>query len=270
MLRRIREWVAPLWEPDWGDMLRAQVAEEGLDIDAEEAACRACEDDPPEREVVDVQAAAAKVTYRHNGRNKRTRYRRVNLAGRRVIAVVHQTGVVRGPQTFRARAHHITAHRAIGPEGSHYLIHPLNVRLVAANALDRAPWHAVSIEISGNFEGIEGDGWWSPETMGASELTGRQAKSLRAELWHLTREVADFGGVLEGVAPHRISGRGSNGVPNRPLCCGYAAWRVAEAWAIERGVAVPAEGFAIGGDPVPEEWRSAAWRARSGAVRVFR
>lgn len=208
---------------------------------------------------VDLEEKAEAVTYR-NGKYKRTRYPRVDLSQRKVVIAYHQAGVERSEARWMKSAHRVTCHRSVGPTGNRYRVHPLDVRLVATNRLDRAPWHAICIEVLGNFERIEGTGsWYKPDRFGRGVLGAAQATALRQESDSIIREVRELGGEVIGVVPHIVAGRNSKGEPNRQACCGSAINKVSEAVARKNGLRIPGPGFKVGGLPVPKEWRSKHW-----------
>lgn len=215
----------------------------------------------PRFEVVDVEAKAANVTYGPGGQVKRTRFRRVRLARRRVLISLHQTGVERTSERWRRSAHRVTCHRFVGPLGTRYRVHPLGVRLVATNRLDRSPYHCIAIELGGNFERIDGTGsWYRPERFGFGRATDAQLDAAFEEVRQVCAEVSDAGGVVEGVVPHIIAGRDRRGRPNRQACPGSRQWsEVGERAGAELGLAVPGEDFAVGGLAVPEAWHGPFW-----------
>lgn len=205
--------------------------------------------------IVDLEDEAKSVRYRHNNKVKRTRYRRVDLRQRRVVIVLHQMGVERSAGSQRWRR--VTAHRVIGPDGTRMRIHPLNVRLVAGNRLDRAPYHAIHIEIAGNFEGVDGSGdWWAPDIYGRGRASEAQILATRQEIRGLCAEVAvEYGARVWAMMPHRVSGRDEDGDPNRPLCPGSRVWSQCGEWAgAVLELPIPSSGFSIGGTPVPTTW----------------
>lgn len=215
---------------------------------------------------LDLEAAAAKATYK-SGKRKRDRYPRVDLRRRRIVIVLHQTGVERASSS--SRWHLVTAHRTIKPNGTICRLHPIVTRLVAANRVDRPPYHALSIEVGGNFEGIDGSGRWSsPETMGRGRSSDWQIRATRQCVLDLIDEVHVAGGTVEAIIPHRITGRNEHGVPNRQICCGSRVWSEGGEWCADRyGLAVPAPGFALGGLAIPEQWHG---RFRNRARETWR
>lgn len=217
--------------------------------------------------IVDLEGKAAAAKYK-SGIVKRTRYPRVTLAKRRVVIVLHQTGVER-PSSSQ-RWHLVTAHRVIAPNGDRMRLHPIDVRLVAANRLDRAPWHAVSIEVGGNFEGVDGGDpdWYQPNVLGRGRATDAQLESAFAEVEMICEEVAHAGGRVEAIAPHRIAGRDEHGRPNRQICPGSRVWSgVGERAGADLGLAIPAPGLALGGLPIPDEWHGPHF---PGCTRLLR
>lgn len=230
-----------------------------------------CFDDDPEcddrahgwaPEIIDLRAEAATAKYRGSGRTKLGRFP-PRKPGQVTALAVHQTGVER-PITSK-RYHLISAHYVIRADGALLILFDRDVRLYSSNALDRAPVHAVNVEIAGNFEGVDGSGrWYKPEKFGRGRATPEQLRTLRWLIDDLIQCERNFARVL----PHRISGRTKRRgkwVPNRPICPGSRVWKCAESHALSRGLSVPEDGETFGGLPVPPEWRSAAWREREGA-----
>jgi hypothetical protein len=209
--------------------------------------------------VRDLEAQAALATY-DSGARKLTRYPRANLSKRRVVIVLHQTGVERAESS--KRWHLVTGHRVISPTGTRMRLFPLTTRLVAANRFDRAPWHGISIEVAGNFEEFDGDGkWWRPGIYGKGRASDAQLEACCQEVRVICDEVSDLGGRVEGLAPHRVSGIGRDGRPNKPFCPGSRVWsEVGERMACELGLAVPGAGWTLGGLAVPIDWRSPRWK----------
>ncbi len=248
------------WQPDaahdWctedGDDLRDGVcARERLAADR----------DLPTFEVVDLEAKAASARYGPDGPVKRTRHAPVDLSGRRVVVGLHQAGVERTEARWRQSAHRVTCHRAVGPTGVRYRVHPLATRLTATNRFDRRPWHCIAIEMLGNFERIDGTGsWYKPDRFGYGRASEAQLEAAFFEVKALCDEVAELGGVVEGIVPHIIAGRDRRGRPNRQACPGSRQWaEVGERAGAELGLAVPADGFALGGEPVPSAWHGRYW-----------
>lgn len=218
---------------------------------------------PPTLPVVDLERECATVRYERGslkGKIKRTLYPRVPLRKRRCVVMVHQAGVERPELGKDGNTHprrkHLTCHRGIGPRGYRYRMHPLDVRLVAGNRIDRSPWHAFHIELVGNFEGQDGRGDWAfGLTNGRGRASDAQLHALAAEIASLQSEALDLGAVVEAVVPHIVTGRDKHGKPNRLIDPGSRTWAAAEDAARLLGLAVPAPGFALGGKPVPDSWR---------------
>lgn len=236
------------WDPD--PPTPNEIYEAGCD-----AACGLWDELTP---VVDVTERAATARYR-NGKIKRTRFRRVNLRKRKVLIGLHQAGAKRGEKTTAKKAHKYTCHWLIGPTGVRYRVHPLDVRLVAANRMDRSPYHTINIEVGGNFAGTAGNDntFWRPDIMGRSYLLPPQLQGIRDCLMDICDEVeTEYSAVgVVGVFPHRVAGRDGDGRPNRPLCCGSEIWSEAGEWiAWRRRLQVPAPGADFGGTAIPEKW----------------
>lgn len=211
--------------------------------------------------VVDLEERASKVVYPRNKKCKRTRYRPVDLSGRRVVIAVHQTGVERTEARWRQSAHRVTCHRFVGPTGSIYRVHPLRTRLVATNRFDRAPWHCIAVEVGGNFERVDGTGtWYKPDRFGRGRAGDVQLDATRVALQDIQAEVRELGGEVEACIAHIIAGRDERGTPNRQACCGSRVYSQVVEWAgAELGLKVPAEGFALGGVPIPPVWHGPYW-----------
>lgn len=209
---------------------------------------------------IDVERQAAAVKY-DSGIVKRTRYPVVDLRRRTVLIALHQAGVERSEGRWLDSVHRVTCHRAIGPSGNRYRVHPIDRRLVCTNRFDRDPWHAIGIEVLGNFEGVDGSGkWYKPEIFGRGRAGEAQIAALREEIAAICSEVDDAGAVVAGIVPHRIAGVDSKGKPNRPICCGSRVWSQAGEWAgAKLGLRVPADGFAVGGLPIAPEWHGEFW-----------
>lgn len=216
--------------------------------------------------IVDLEQVCATVRYERGslaGKVKRTLYPRVKLAARRVVVMVHQAGVERPELAKDGKSPHprrkqMTGHRAIGPRGYRYRLHPLDVRLIAGNRMDRDPWHALHIELVGNFEGVDGSGRWSHGlTNGRGRASDAQLLALQAEIAALVDEVPRVaaGARVVAVIPHRITGRDAKGRPNREIDPGSRTWVAAEEAAHALELLTPAPGWALGGLPVPDEWR---------------
>lgn len=249
---------------DWGSTVEAAEPGEVERVAEERVLADSVVDTAKVYPQIDLEKRAATCKYPHNGKVKRTRYRRVNLAKRIVVIMVHQMGVERGESS--RRWHRTTCHRCIGPSGNRYRVHPLDVRLVAANAMDRKPFHTITIEIAGNFEEVDGEGtWWKPEKMGRGRASNAQIEATLQEIDTIIAEVSELGGEVVIIMPHRVSGRNKRGKPNRPLCCGSRVWSlVGERAARNHDLAVPAKGWSIGGTPIPESWHGPHWRGGEG------
>jgi len=252
--------------PDFGAQTRPTVEEvEACDEDR----CKAddLEDPakpgapPPAYPRINLEAKAATVKD-DSGKVKRTRYPAVDLSRRIVLIGLHQAGVERGEGRWLQTAHRVTCHRAIGPSGNRYRVHPLDRRLTCTNRLDRDPYHCVGIEVLANLEGVEGDGnWYKPASFGYGRFGAAQQAALRQEIAAICEEVAgEHGGVVVGIAPHRVVGVGKNGKPNRQICCGSAIWSRGGEWAgAELGLRVPGPEWSKGGLPIPREWHGEYW-----------
>ena len=209
-----------------------------------------------ERVCVEDRAASS----RYGGptrRTKRTKYPPVDLKSRDVVIVLHQTGFERTARRWKETAHRVTCHRLVDPTGRAFMVHPITTRLVAANRLDRAPWHAISVEVAGNFEREDGSGkYWKPEKFGRGRASDAQIHGARLEVARIIREVQEAGASVAMIAPHRISGQNAAGKPNRQACPGSRVWLEVGEWCADLfGLATPPEGWECGGAPIPESWR---------------
>jgi hypothetical protein len=207
----------------------------------------------------DRKNAAGQVIRR--GAVKRTKYPPVDLRKRRVLIGLHQTGVNR--TEGRVAAPKITAHRVIGPSGVRYRVHPLTTQLDAIDRLNRAPWQTINIEVSGNFERIDGKGnWYKPELLGRGRASAEQIESARQDVAAIIAEVTELGGRVEAIVPHCVSGADDRGIPNRHACPGSWVWSQVGEWAAMRyGLAVPGPGVTFGGVPIDDRWHGEFWDA---------
>ena len=238
------------------------------DAICDEAGCREDRErvvlvDPAEApELVDVSAKAAKATYSSGslkGKLKRTLYPRNVLRRRQVVIGLHQMGVelrTTWPSWWK-----VTAHYVVRPDGSIAKVHPVDVRLVSTNRVDRSPYACIAIEFAGNFEGLEGSGNWAwPDRNGRGRLGLQQERSGRWLVRRICVEVDNVGGEVVGIVPHCTTGRDEHGRPNRQICPGSAIWsRVGERSAAELGLAVPGPTWKAGGIVIPESWHGAHW-----------
>lgn len=219
---------------------------------------------------LDETARAARAVYRGGalkGRRKRDAFPRVDLRRRRIVVMYHQTGF-EVPSTSSVWTK-VTAHGTVRPDAALLHLHPADVRLVAGNRVDRAPFHGVHCEIGGNFEANDGEGdWWSPETQGRGRASDLQIAAAR--WWGLSRVelLRSLGCDVVAILPHRVTGRDRHGRPNRGACCGSRLHaEVVEYVAAETGVPIAAPGFALGGKPVPEGWHGDHYRRCKATFR---
>lgn len=213
--------------------------------------------------IVDMQDKAAKAFYRKGplaGRPKRIAMGTADLARRRVVITLHQTGEETDEQW--PSYHRITSHFVISPMARVLRLHPLQTVLMQTNRFNRAPWHQIGIEVSGCFEALDGSGRWPPSALrGHGRASDRQIEAtvqLVTRLVHV--EVPELGGVVEAIVPHIVAGRDETGKPNRQACPSSRVWSEAgERAAAELGIAVPGPAFSLGGVPIPEEWHGPYW-----------
>ena len=201
--------------------------------------------------VINMYDAAKSIRYK-SGRKRliRTRFPPRDLSKFRVLIMLHQTGSEKSLRAWGMRAKHVVGHTVILPDAHRARLHPANIRLVAGNRLDRAPFHTIHIEVAGNFEGDEGAGnWWKPEKFGYGEPTEMQVFAAREEVRYYTEEIVPaLGGKVIGCVSHRISGVNRKGKPNRNLCCGWRLHGGVVEWSgAELGLAVPASDCTFGG-----------------------
>ena len=217
--------------------------------------------EPPK--ILDMREKAATAKYK-NGKLKLTRYRR-RKPGTCKLVTAHQTGVERRDDS--TRFYRVSAHYVITRSGWLIINFDHDVRLASSNALDRSPYQAVNIEVSGNFEGLDGSGrWWRPDLVGKGRATPAQLKTLCWLLDKIAREEP-----IEMVAPHRVSGRKwdkkrRKWIPNRQICPGSRVWQCAEGWAMRNGILVPDGDDTMGGLPIEEAWRTQAWLDQYGGT----
>jgi len=207
---------------------------------------------------VDLMAEASRAEY-ENGHNKRRRYPPVDLRKRRVVAVLHQTGFTWRPSNTRHAL--ITAHDVIRADAATVHLHPWTTRLVAANRFDRAPWHAINLEVVTNAEGVDGRGnWYRPDLFGKGRATDAQIEAAWRWVCSVQEGLDALGVELYGIAPHIVSGRDKHGRPNRTIDPGSRIWSlVGERAGAELGLRVPGPGWTLGGAPVPDSWHGPYW-----------
>ena len=236
------------------------------DEDAAEVAAQPLNVPPPpghEPRVVSLEERSSQAVYTRGrgleGKRKRTLYRPVDLTTREVVIVLHQIGA--NMSDAHRLLPRVTAHYVVGMTGTIFALHPVTTRLVAANRLDRSPYHAISIEFAGNFEGIDGTGnWYAPSRNGRGRASDEQLASGRWLVRRICRDVAGMGSSVAAIVPHRISGADSRGRPNRPLCPGSRVWQeVAERVCRADGVPVPAPGARLAGTAIPDSWHGPHW-----------
>lgn len=265
----LTRWLSD-YSDEWGELLEGLEPGEADETRLERETADELEDPatpsiaPVEYPVEDLYDEAAGVKY-PSGKVKRTRFRPVNLAKRRVIVVLHQMGVERKDSSRRWK--YTTASRVITPLGRRLRLHPVRTRLVEANAFDRRPFHGIGFEIAGNFEETDGDRqWYKPDKFGRGRMGEAQIIACRQEIAAVVDEVNAIPGVVvEGIAPHRVSGRNKRGRPNRPLCPGSRAWSMCGEWAArELGLAIPGPDFKLGGLTIPDRWHGPYWQGGEG------
>lgn len=226
----------------------------------------------PDFPIIDhEEEAARRAKYPKSGESKRFKFPPVkDLSQRDVVIVLHAMGVTRKSSSTRWPL--VTGHRVIGPAGERMRIHPPNRRLVAANRLDRRRFHAVSIEMSGNFEGIDGNGnWYKPHKFGAARASVSQILACRQEVIALRDELREDYGVerIYMLAPHRVSGRNKRGVPNRTLDPGSRVWSLVGEWcARHAGFPIPGPGARWAGAPIEDDWHGPYWEGGEGLQLV--
>lgn len=266
-LSELWPWSIDDWSPDWderedpppdsyaGQILANDAADAKRDREGSAIARIKPGETPTPFPVVSVEKRAKAAKY-PNGKIKRTRYRRVNLAKRKVVIGLHQAGVERGEARWGKSVHRVTCHRAIGPTGTRYRVHPLDTRIVCTNRFDRKPWHCIGIEQLGNMEGNEGQGnWYKPDTFGYGTFSLAEEESLLQECAAICTEVEAMGAKVYGIVWHRISGKNKKKKPNRPLCPGSAiVQRVGMRVAIELGLKIPGPDQSFGGTVTPTWW----------------
>ena len=78
-------------------------------------------------------------------------------------------------------------------------------------------------------------------------------------------EGGNAGGEVVAIMPHRVTGRGRNGRPNRPLCPGHEIWSQVGEWAARHlDLAMPGSEFAMGGLTIPDSWHGEHYRGGEG------
>jgi len=183
------------------------------------------------RRVVDLRSVSP------TSKRKKTR----DLADVNAI-VLHQTGGLLSADHQGWKK--VTAHLGGAPDGTVFLIHPLEAYLFASDDLNR---DSIAIEVSGNFEGEPGV-YWKPGG-GPHDLPAAQAEGVKWAMAYIDRELRKRAGHgVQRVWSHRQGEKG------KALDPGWQVWsRVAMPMMKELGV-VYDPNFARGGYPHPPSW----------------
>lgn len=182
---------------------------------------------PPVMEVIDVTAKAAGAKYR-SGNLKRLRKRK-NPARDLKGITLHQTAT-RGVGTKAWPK--MTAHYGVQKDGRIYRIHPPEVYLYAANALNG---RTVSIEVAGLF--------------GKQDLPKLQAIGLQQAIKLAKTDAAKIGATLKFIYGHRQATKGKPFGPQRSI------WQNGGVWANDHGVLETEPDRTFGtGRKIPQSW----------------
>jgi N-acetyl-anhydromuramyl-L-alanine amidase AmpD len=184
------------------------------------------------------------VTRDHEGKQRRGARPWGQITG----IVLHQTAVLLGPNP--TRWHDIAAHVGIPQDGAVILINPLDQLIWHANALNKS---TVGIEISGNFEGVDGDAstYWKPGG-GPHRATDEQIAAARSVVGWICREIAAQGGSVRYLFAHRQASSDRRADPGSRVWQEVALW-CQQQYALSDG----GPGHAVGsGYPIPREWDS--------------
>ena len=81
----------------------------------------------------------------------------------------------------------------------------------------------------------------------------------------LIRDVEDNDGEVVAIMPHRVTGRGRGGKPNRPLCPGWEIWGEVGEWCARHlDLPMPGPDFELGGLTIPESWHGPHYQGGEG------
>lgn len=181
-------------------------------------------------ELIDVRAQAANARYKKSGTLKRSQRRK--LSGVTGITL-HQVAVgepgdpgkVVGVKAYPK----MTAHLGVHHNGDVYWIHPFDVRLFAANGLNR---ETINIEVAGKFGKN-------------SKITAVQAAGVRKAIAFARSQGSKEGAKITKIWAHRQSWDKRGGDP------GPAIWK---AGALRSGLTRPVFETRGSGKPIPAAW----------------
>lgn len=207
-----------------------------------------------EVKVIDQRDQAAKARYpisdaRWSGKLKRDYRPPVNLAKRSVGIVLHSMGVTRPESSPRWPL--VSSHWVASHEAARWL-HPHDRYLIAANMLDVAPLHGVSVESIGKG--------------GSAPVSDAVISTTRECVLQIIAEQADNGAPVEWIAPHRVGALKTS----RPNCPGPVIWQQVGEWAArEFDLAVPPDGpLWRNCGVIPASWHGEYWRGGEGLRRM--
>jgi hypothetical protein len=160
--------------------------------------------------------------------------------------VLHQTAALLGPNL--KRWHDVAAHIGIPRDGKIILMNPLDQLIWHANSFNAT---TVGIEISGNFEGIDGDPstLWAPGG-GPHRATAAQIQAARDAVGWICAAIAAQGGNVRFLYAHRQSSTDRRADP------GSRVWENVGLWGQQTlGLSAGKAGYKVGtGRPIPREW----------------
>ena len=182
------------------------------------------------------------VTGDHSGKQRRGTRSWQRVSG----IVLHQTAVLLGPKV--ERWYDVAAHVGI----------PTNGKIIQINPLEQLIWHAnslndrtVGIEISGNFEGIDGNPktYWKPGG-GPQRATAAQLQAARDAVQWICDEIAARGGAVRYIFAHRQASEERRADP------GSRVWEHVGLWGQSQlGLSDGGPGYKVGtGAPIPRDW----------------
>ena len=186
---------------------------------------------------------------RWSGRVKRTYRGEVDMSKRAIGIALHSNGVTRKESS--QRWHLTTAHWQATHERALWL-HPHATYLIAANMLDVAPLHAISIESIGKG--------------GSTPVSDAVIETTRECIRQIVTLQRSLGYPVTFIAPHRVGALAES----RPSCPGRDIWANCGEWAArEFGLKVPPdEPLWHGCGVIPKEWHGEHWRGGEGLARM--
>lgn len=190
-----------------------------------------------------LPSAVVDVTHNHPGAQRRGPRSWGHVTG----VVLHQTASLLRDNP--ARWYGIAAHIGIPQDGTIILMNPLDQLIWHANSFNRT---TVGIEISGNFEGIDGvrSTLWAPGG-GPHRATEKQIHAARETVGWICETVRAHGGQIRYLYAHRQSSMDRRADP------GSRVWQEVGLWGqANLGLSDGGPEYVKGGRAIPHRWDS--------------